>query len=328
MQKSIHNQKYKEWLASDTGNGWITFFTPSYNRAKFLPRLYDCLNSQTNKRFVWILVCDGSTDNTDDVAKGLLSFEDFPMLYIKKENGGKHSAFKVGLENTRTEFFICMDDDDIYSSDSVAVFLEEWVHIKNEGKADVIGAIRTVVRKKNGSYASNVPIQIGERCDINTLDRNYVQHIFQENWTCYNTEALKTIDLFPERYWLKDQHKFFLESIWQGRFARKYMCRYYNVCLREYTDDAETSLMRSNKSRNHYLNMFINNKMVLDEQLDYIVKTPVSLIKSILLISILRSKLNIPFRELLQHTKSFLLKTGYIMLYPVAWISRYPKIKN
>ena len=320
------NQSYKKWVNAVEGIGWLTFFTPTYNRAKFLPRLYNCINAQTDKRFVWVLVSDGSSDNTDDIANELLSREDFPMLYISKPNGGKHSAFKVALENTLTEYFICMDDDDIYSRESVRVFLDEWERIKAEGKKNEIGAIRTLAKKSNGVLASNVSVNMGDRCDETSLERIYVQHVYQENWTCYSTEALKNVDLFPNNYWLKEQHKFFLEGIWQGRFARKYKCRYYYVCLRKYTDDAETSLMRSNKSRNHYLNMFINEKMILDEQFDYISKSPKRLLKDVLLVGILRSKLKLSFAELQKNTSNKLLKTLYFITAPICVFSPKPNI--
>lgn len=323
----IENQKYKEWIKSSNGKGWLTFFTPSYNRAKFLPRLFDCLKAQTNRNFVWILVCDGSSDNTDDVAKELLDQEVFPMLYISKENGGKHSAFKVALESTKTEFFICMDDDDLYSLDSANTYLEEWNRIKEEGKTSEIGAIRTIAQRSDGSFASNVPVVIGERCDVSTLERTYIQHVYQENWTCYRTAALKEIDLFPKEYWMHDQHTFFLESIWQGRFARKFKCRYYNVCVRQYTDDADVSLMRATKSKKHYQNMFINEKMVLDEQLDYIRRDFRLLLTKVSLVGILRAKLNIKLSDLLNNTNSKLLKMLYCVLLPVCVLSPRPRIK-
>lgn len=321
----LQNQKYKDWIKSSDGKGWLTFFTPSYNRAKFLPRLFDCLKAQTNRNFVWILVCDGSSDNTDEIAKELLAQEVFPMMFISKENGGKHSAFKVALENTKTEFFICMDDDDIYSPESANTYLEEWARIKEEGKTDEIGAIRTVAQRSDGCFASNITVNVGDRCDVSTLDRTYIQHVYQENWSCYRTEALKSVDLFPAHYWLKEQHKFFLEGIWQGRFARKYKSRYYHVGLRKYTDDAEVSLMRSAKSRNHYLNMFINEKMILDEQLDYIRKSPKQLIQDVMLVGILRSKLKISFRELQKNTSSKLLRMLFLVTAPLCIFSPRPK---
>lgn len=322
----IQNKKYRDWEDSCNGEGWLTFFTPTYNRAQFLPRLFEMLKNQTDNHFIWLLVCDGSQDDTLDVAKELLAREDFPMMFIYKENGGKHSAFKVALDNTSTEFFICMDDDDLYNELAVETFLKEWLKISEEGLTEEIGAIRTLSRHKDGSYASNIPIVMGERFDCTTLERNYVYNIYQENWTCYRTKALKSVELFPDNYWLKEKHKFFLESIWQGRFARKYKCRYYNVCLREYTDDAATSLMRSAKTRTYYLNMFINYKMELDEQLDYKVKAPKVLISNILIVSILRKKIGLSFMELIRNTHSRFLRNAYILTLPIAWISWRPKM--
>ena len=81
-----------------------------------------------------------------------------------------------------------MDDDDVYSEQSVEFFLKEWAIIKNEGRKDV-GAIRTLTQREDGSYVSNVsvlPSEMGEKEDISTLERNYILNIHQENWTCYD----------------------------------------------------------------------------------------------------------------------------------------------
>ena len=129
----ISNNSYKSWLSTNYREEWLTFFTPSYNRAKFLPRIYKCLSNQTNRCFVWVLVCDGSEDNSIEIAKNLLSREEFPMLFIYKENGGKHSAFKVALDHTITEFFICMDDDDLYHPETVDTFLNHIGKIRITG---------------------------------------------------------------------------------------------------------------------------------------------------------------------------------------------------
>lgn len=61
------NQKYKEFLKEESNINSITIFTPTYNRASIIGRVYSCLVEQTDKRFVWIVVNDGSKDNTDEV---------------------------------------------------------------------------------------------------------------------------------------------------------------------------------------------------------------------------------------------------------------------
>lgn len=325
------NPQYIEWLKSGNGKNLITIFTPTYNRASLIHRVYECLFNQEDKRFVWIVVNDGSNDNTEDVMLSILEKNELPILFISKSNEGKHKAFEVAFNETRTEYFLCMDDDDIYYPNAVKTFLEEWDRIKIENKLKEIGAIRTITQEKNGSIVSKKPFDmslLGTRKDQTTLESNYIYHEGYENWTCYQTKALRDVDLFPKGYWMHDQHKFFSESIWQGRFARKYKCRYFFVILREYRHDTETSIIRNSKSRQHYIDMFINNKILLDEQLDYKRKSYKTLIQDIAIVSILRYKLNISLSELLHHTKSTLLKICYVLTTPFASLARKPRIQE
>ena len=127
---------------------------------------------------------------------------------------------------------------------------------------------------------------------------------------------------------MHDQHKFFSEGIWQGRLARKYQCRYYFVVLREYRHDTETSIIRSSRNRQHYVDMFINTKMILDEHLDYIKKSPSHFIQDVAIVTILRYKLGISLRELLRNTKSTLLKCCFVLATPLACLARNPKISK
>ncbi len=318
------NDYYKSFIRDVSDKDVITFFTPTYNRASFLDRIYNCLLTQTNKQFVWILVCDGSQDNTDEVAQRLLLRNEIPMLYVSKENGGKHSAFKVAFEECKTRYFQCMDDDDIYSEKSVETFLKIWKTIEKENNNE-IGAIRTLAKRPDGGYATNFPIvkeDVNVYIDSTTLEMNYVYHRHQENWTCYRTDALQEIELFPEKYWLADQHKFFTEAIWQSRFARKYKCRYVNVALREYRDDAEVSLIRAVKSRQHYVNMFINTKMMLDENYDYISKSTTGMLKTIVMMQMIRDYLGVSHRELLRNTTRKTLRILYNLFYPFSFMGK------
>lgn len=328
--RKIYNKKYLQWLESNKTKGVITLFTPTYNRAKYLERVYNCIVSQTSDQYIWILVNDGSTDNTETIAVQLLNRNDIPILYISKVNGGKHSAFEAALNETCTEYFMCMDDDDLYAENAVETFLTEWEKIKKEGLINNIGAIRTLTKEEDGHIVMRGVFpdnMYGKKIDQTTLESNYIKKEYFENWTCYRTDALKQCDLFPKNYWLSNNHKFFSEAIWQGRFARKYKCRYYFVVLRQYRHDTDTSIIRGIKNKQHYLDMFINTKLILDEQLDYIKKDTLSLLKSAAIVSILRVKLSIPIAQLLKNTKSNTLKIFYILSFPFAWMSQKPIMK-
>ncbi len=90
----------------------LTVFTPAYNRANTFPRLFESLINQPFCDFEWLIVDDGSTDDTDDVVKSFNSNGRFPIRYIKKKNGGKHTAHNVALEQAKGELFFTVDSDD------------------------------------------------------------------------------------------------------------------------------------------------------------------------------------------------------------------------
>lgn len=326
--RKYYNRKYKKWLLAPNKEDFITFFTPTYKRPSFIKRIYECLISQTDKRFVWILVNDGSGDNTDEVATEFLEKEEIPMLFISKSNGGKHSAFEVAFTNCESGYFQCMDDDDLYSPYSVHTFLHEWERIKREGMENKIGAIRTISLYENGNIVASKKLNnaIGTRVDQTTYESNFLKHEHMENWTCYRTSALRCIELFPKDYWMHDQHKFYTEQLWQGRFARKFLCRYYFVPLREYRFDDTNGLTRGIHDRQHYMDMFINFHLLIEEQLDWYKKAPLSLIKIIMVISILRDKLGVSLNSLINNTTSLLMKLCFIFTAPIGLIVRKPKI--
>lgn len=320
----LYNDKYPDVTFSNV----ITFFTPSFNRLRYLPRIVECLSKQSNRNFVWILVNDGSADNTDVYARELLKTVSFPMMYISKENEGKHSAFKIALDKCNTEYFQCMDDDDLFSSDSVDFFLLKWKHIKSE-KRDDIGAIRVLTKKHDGTIMANFQIEkseMGKEYDADTLEMNLIHNKRMENWTCYDTEKLRSVDLFPSDYWLCEQHKYFGEGIWQGRFARKYKCRYVNVILREYNSDDIDSLVRGSMTPQKRIDAFINSHMNLNEQWDYVKKNLYTLTRSLMACNVKRISAGIKLGEQLKHCDSFSLKLMLTITMPIAHI--YKEIKG
>lgn len=102
----------------------ITIFTPTYNRAEQLKRVYESLTNQTCFDFEWLIVDDGSNDATQNV---VMSFEAslFKIRYYKKKNGGKHTAYNYALDRAEGDYFFCLDSDDWLAPDAVKILLEE-----------------------------------------------------------------------------------------------------------------------------------------------------------------------------------------------------------
>lgn len=98
----------------------LTIFTPTYNRGYIINKLYESLCEQTDKDFVWLLVDDGSTDNTKDLVDNWIQEGIIDIQYYIQENVGKSSAHNLGVQKTNTELFCCVDSDDIVTKDSVA----------------------------------------------------------------------------------------------------------------------------------------------------------------------------------------------------------------
>ena len=102
----------------------LTIFTPAYNRAAFLPRLYDSLLQQEADDFEWLIVDDGSKDDTAAVVARMDAEGKLPIRYVRKENGGKHTAHNLAVDRAMGEWFLCVDSDDWLNRDAVARIYE------------------------------------------------------------------------------------------------------------------------------------------------------------------------------------------------------------
>ena len=97
----------------------ITVFTPTYNRGYTLENLFNSLLVQTNKNFEWLIVDDGSTDNTEDLVNRFKDVSSFKIRYIKKKNGGKHTAINCGVNLAEGFLFFIVDSDDQLTKDAI-----------------------------------------------------------------------------------------------------------------------------------------------------------------------------------------------------------------
>ena len=118
----------------------LTIFTPSYNRAHTLYRTYQSLLDQDSKEFIWLIIDDGSSDNTKElVEKWQSNNNGFEIRYIYKENGGMHTAHNTAYENIDTELNTCIDSDDMLAKGAVKKILDKWNEVKEFGYAGIIG---------------------------------------------------------------------------------------------------------------------------------------------------------------------------------------------
>lgn len=119
---------------------FLTVFTPAYNRAYTLPRTYESMKQQKNTDFIWLIVDDGSSDETAELVKQWQAEENgFEIRYIYKENGGMHTAHNTAYELIDTELNTCVDSDDALAPDAVQIIFDAWQKVKDKNYAGLLG---------------------------------------------------------------------------------------------------------------------------------------------------------------------------------------------
>ncbi|WP_222165288.1 glycosyltransferase family A protein [Edaphocola aurantiacus] len=117
----------------------LTIFTPAFNRAHTLPRLYESLLRQTSTDFEWLIVNDGSSDDTEVLVQKWISEALIPIRYVHQQNQGMHGAHNTAYKNIATELNVCIDSDDYMPDNAVEIIVHFWKQHGNEKYAGLIG---------------------------------------------------------------------------------------------------------------------------------------------------------------------------------------------
>lgn len=117
----------------------LTVFTPTYNRAHTLPRLYQSLCAQTSDDFEWLVIDDGSTDGTMGLVAQWQEENIIPVHYIFKENGGLYTGYNVAYLTIETELNVCIDSDDAMPADAVEKIIRIWKERGSDRYAGITG---------------------------------------------------------------------------------------------------------------------------------------------------------------------------------------------
>ena len=309
--------------------------TPTYNRARFLLRLYESIKKQTfsYNEFAWIVVDDGSTDDTRTVMDSLAKSSPFEMIYLYKPNGGKHTAWKFAvdyLKDSDFEYFISIDSDDELTPDALEVFYQNWKHIEYH-KSDVglINARTLVIGQEDKANKifdgkdyiedtyHNVAIKNGEQSEMITSLR--VREL--DKYLC-----------IPDEFWLSDKVKFFSENILWGRAGRLTKTRYLKSVLRIVHLDADNQVSH-NKSRrgvSHLYNYIVGIKYYYSENLDYAGRYQrKQLIVDIIKYNAMCQLTDVGFREAYKQLELPILKLLYLVTFPVSLLAvLYFHMKN
>ena len=137
-----------------------TVFTPTYNRARLLPVLYRSLRAQTFRDFEWVIIDDGSDDDTAAVVKDFEATANFPITYVVQEHGGKHKAINLGVRLARGKFFGIADSDDYYTADALELCAKHYADIPNQKKDQFVGMTGLCATPAGELIGSKFPFQV------------------------------------------------------------------------------------------------------------------------------------------------------------------------
>lgn len=212
---------------------FVTIATPAYNRAHLLPRLYESLCRQTCKGFEWLVVDDGSTDETGQVVQGFIDDGRIAIRYIRKPNGGKHTAVNLAAKQAKGELFFIADSDDWLPMSAITDVIEVYDTIKgDESFAGICGL--------DGYAGGGI---VGGGLPTHIIDSS--PQVIREKWgvagdlkEVFRTEVFR-IYPFPEI----PGEKFCPEVLVWNRIGGKYKLRYFNKAIYtvEYQPDGITS---------------------------------------------------------------------------------------
>jgi glycosyltransferase involved in cell wall biosynthesis len=221
----------------------ITVFTPTYNRGYIIEKLYQSLKKQTFTNFEWLVIDDGSSDNTEELFQTwLLDKNSFVIRYYKIENGGKHRAINKATDLAKGELFFIVDSDD-YLADDALESIVKWEKDlpRNQTFCGVSG---NRGKTKGEIWGSTFE---GEYKDATSLERN------KYNITGDKAEAFYTQILKKYKFDEFEGEKFITEAtVWDRMAHDGYKIRWFNktIYLCEYLEDGLTQNMKEVFSKN------------------------------------------------------------------------------
>jgi glycosyltransferase involved in cell wall biosynthesis len=290
-----------------------------------LNRVYESLLEQTILEFEWLIVDDGSKDKTEDLIGNWKKKAPFLIRYYKKENGGKISAIKEGINRTKSELFLIADSDDRFEKNTIEVFLKHYDNIPETEKKYFSGVSCLCKYADSGEIVGNsYPYS---PMISNVIEIEYKYNVYGEKWGILRTDVLKEYFCFK----LSKEIKFISESYFWFQIANNYKTVFVNEILRTYYRGTTDSLSSPFTTERHPKGVYISEEMALISTVKYYHLKPITTLSRVLRLSYAAQKSGINLKEAINEKKG-LLKTLIIFLWPfgsfIKFIRRIQYKKN
>ena len=222
----------------------FTVFTATYNRAKTLPRVYESLLKQTFENFEWLIIDDGSEDYTRELVEKWIEEKRINIRYFHKENGGKHTAWSVGVERAESEYLVCLDSDDEALPECLSIFNKHWTSIEALDEAEQFWEVKALCLKPDGSINGKgaFPKAVYDSFYQEVV---YKRGIMGDQIGCRRVSVLRGEAAVPQTFIYHEMCNNMPESIRWARAGKRYKSRYVNDVVFQIHYDGGGSLCRS-----------------------------------------------------------------------------------
>jgi glycosyltransferase involved in cell wall biosynthesis len=218
----------------------FTVFTPTFNRAHTLPRVWDSLRRQTFKDFEWIVVDDGSSDNTRDLVSTFSQRSEFPVTYLWQQCGHKKAACNFAVREARGILFLTIDSDDECVPTALERFWWHWNNIA-VSRRDHFSAVTALCAYPDGRLVGD-RFLCKEWLDSDSIEMVHRWKVSGEKWGFQRTDVMRRFP-FPESI-----NGFVPEGVVWTQISLHYKTRFVNEVLRIYHQSSD-GLTRSSRPR-------------------------------------------------------------------------------
>ncbi len=240
MTFPIDNPKSSNDLADTTFGYAFTVFTPTYNRAGTLERLFDSICRQTFRNFEWLVVDDGSTDGTSTLFERFSAQADFPIRYLWQPNAGKHAAFNRGVREAKGALFLTIDSDDELTPDALEILHKAWLEIPESNRTQFTGVTARCVDRDGRLVGEE---RFPSPFDSDSAEATLVLHMRGERIGFHRTDILRSHPFPPIPTRFIPEGRVWLD------IARRYRTRFIEAPARIFHDHDAPRLSALDRSQ-------------------------------------------------------------------------------
>lgn len=292
----------------------FTVFTPTYNRAHTLGRVFESLKAQIFKDFEWLIIDDGSTDSTEELVN---SFEGqfFPIRYIKKENEHKFATMLKGIELANGAFFLPLDSDDQCTPEALEEMYQAYLEIPDHEKDNFTGVC--------GLCVDQYGKLVGDKYPESPFVSNDVENVFRfkikgEKWGCHKTSILRALSHEQD---LASSGYIFEGLMWYQvslrGFKTKYLNKRWRIYYVEEGHDAITNTTRAYKK--DAKGRMVLYKFIMNHLLKYFKYSPIEFSKMTVAYIANSHLLGLGAKTQNLQLNTISAKVLHVIYYPMGW---------